>query len=153
MSFVFWFAHSFQTKVEGHRQQCRGHFQCLLLENFVFWYCSLLIGSASSVECNPSGCGIVLLDYVTSIFLMLCDDQKCSPTQDRKGGKIQKFESSLICVVIAEGSTNALPVFTSILAHFCIPVSLHNNNVRLRCLINDILWLALEFSCFVVIIV
>ena len=56
-----------------------------------------------------------------------------------KGGKLQKSESSLICVVIAEGSTNALPLFTSILAHFCILVSLHNKNVLLRCLINDIL--------------
>ena len=35
-----------------------------------------------------------------------------------KGGKLQKSESSLICVVIAEGSANALPVFISILAHF-----------------------------------
>ena len=26
----------------------RGHFQCLLLENFVFWHCLVLIGSASS---------------------------------------------------------------------------------------------------------
>ena len=30
-----------------------------------------------------------------------------------KGGKLQKSESSLICVIIAEGSTNALPVSTS----------------------------------------
>ena len=49
-----------------------------------------------------------------------------------KGGKLQKSESSLICVIIADGSTNALPVSTSILAHFCIPVSLHNKNVLLR---------------------
>ena len=51
-----------------------------------------------------------------------------------KGGKLQKSESSLICVVIAEGSTNALQVSISILAHFCIPVSLRNKNVLLRCL-------------------
>ena len=51
-----------------------------------------------------------------------------------KGGKLQKSESSLICVVIAEGSTNDLPVSISILAHFCIPVSLRNKNVLLRCL-------------------
>ena len=44
-----------------------------------------------------------------------------------KGGKLQKPESSLICVIKAEGSTNGLPVFTSIPAHFCIPVSLYNN--------------------------
>ena len=56
-----------------------------------------------------------------------------------KGGKLQKSESSLICVVVAEGSTHALPVFTSILANFCVPVSLHNKNVLLRRLINDIL--------------
>ena len=32
-----------------------------------------------------------------------------------KGGKLQKSESCLICVVIAEGSTNALTVLVSIL--------------------------------------
>ena len=35
----------------------RDHFQCLLLENFVFWQCSLLIGSDSSLEYNQSGWG------------------------------------------------------------------------------------------------
>ena len=45
-----------------------------------------------------------------------------------KGGKLQKSRSSLICVIIAEGSTNALPVSTSIPADFCIPVSLYNKN-------------------------
>ena len=70
-----------------------------------------------------------------------------------KGGKLQKSEFSLICVIIAEGSTNALPVSTSILAHFCIPVSLYDKNVLLRCLINVILQLVIEFFCFVVIIV
>ena len=63
------------------------------------------------------------------------------------------LESSLICVVFAEGSANAIPVFISILAHFCIPVSLHNQNVLLRCLINDILSLVKEFFYVVVIIV
>ena len=70
-----------------------------------------------------------------------------------KGGKSQRSESSLLCVIIAEGSTNALPVSTSILAHFCIPVCLHNKNVHLRCLINHVLWLAIEFFYFIVIIV
>ena len=69
-----------------------------------------------------------------------------------KGSKLQKSESSLICVIMAERSTNALPVSTSILAHFCISVSLYNKNV-LRCLINDILWLVIKFFNFVVIIV
>ena len=81
---------------------------------------------SSSLECNQSGCGVVHLGYARSISWMLC----C---------KLQRSESSLICVVIAEGSTNALPVSINILAHFCIPVSLHNKNVLLRCLINGIL--------------
>ena len=70
---------------EGRRSLSanRDHFQCLLLENFVFWRCSLLIGSASSLECNQSGCGVVHLSYAMSIFWMPCDDQICSPTQDR----------------------------------------------------------------------
>ena len=49
-----------------------------------------------------------------------------------KAGKLKKSKTSLICVVIAEGSTTALPVSTSITAHFCFPVSLHNKNVLLR---------------------
>ena len=61
----------------------RGHFQCLLLENFVFWHCSLLIGNTSSLVCNQTAFGVVHLGYARSIFCMLCDDQKCSPTQDR----------------------------------------------------------------------
>ena len=70
-----------------------------------------------------------------------------------KGGKLQQSESSLICVVIAEeGPTIALPVSTSVPAHFCIQVSLYNKNVLLRCLINDILQLVIEFFYFVVVI-
>ena len=53
-----------------------GHFQCLILENFMFRQCSLLIGSASSLEYNQSGCGVVHLGCARSIFWMLCDDQK-----------------------------------------------------------------------------
>ena len=70
-----------------------------------------------------------------------------------KVDKLQKSESSLICVIIAEGSTNALPVSTGTPAHFYIPVSLYNKNVLLRCLINDILQLVIEFFCFVAIVV
>ena len=70
-----------------------------------------------------------------------------------KGGKLQEPESSLICVVIAEGSADALPVFINILAHFCIAVSLHKKNALLRFLINDILQLVTEFFYIVVIIV
>ena len=46
---------------EGRRSSSAscGHFQCLLLENFVIWHCSLLTGSASSQDCNHSGCGVV----------------------------------------------------------------------------------------------
>ena len=43
----------------------RGHVQCLLLENFVFWKYSCLVGSASSLECNQSGC-VVHLGYARS---------------------------------------------------------------------------------------
>ena len=68
VNLVFWLGRSSLTR--------RGHFQCLPLENFVFWQCSLLIGSASSLECNQSNCGVVHLGYARSIFWMLCDDKK-----------------------------------------------------------------------------
>ena len=115
------------------------HFQCLLMENFVFWQCSPMIGSASSLECNQSGCGVVHLGYATSIFWMLCDDQMCSPTQGP-----QRWQTPEVGVLShlchhCRRSTNALPVSTSILAHFCTSVTLYIKNVLLRCLINDIL--------------
>ena len=46
-----------------------------------------------------------------------------------KHGKLQKSESSLICVILAEGSTNALPVFTSILpsALYCPQTDTEDN--------------------------
>ena len=45
--------------------------------------------------------------------------EDCSYIKNRlRGGRFQKSESSVICVVIAEGSANALPVFMSIHAHF-----------------------------------
>ena len=70
---------------EGGRSSSASHdhFQCLFLENVVFWHCSLLIGSASSLECNQSGCGVVHLGYAMSTFRMPCNDQMCSQTQDR----------------------------------------------------------------------
>ena len=58
-------------------------FSRLLLENFVFWQCSLLIGSASSLECNQSGCGVVHLGYAMSIFWMLCNDQMCTSSEQQ----------------------------------------------------------------------
>ena len=33
----------------------RDHFQCLLPENYMFWHCSLLIGSTSSLKYNQTG--------------------------------------------------------------------------------------------------
>ena len=76
---AFWF---FLGECWMSSSASRGHFQCLLLENFLSWHCSLLIGSASSLECNQSSC-VVKLCCARSIFWMLCDDQKRSPTQDR----------------------------------------------------------------------
>ena len=89
---------------------------------------------------------VINLVVVLPIWAMPCPSSGCfvmtkcvHQLKIIKGGKLQKFEPSLICVIIAEGSTNALPVSTSIPAHFCIPVSLYNKNVLIRCLINDIL--------------
>ena len=77
--FAYWF---FSGRGGKSSSASRGHFQCLLLENFLFWHCSLLIGSAFSLWCNQSGWVVVHLGYARSIFWMLCDDQKRSPTQD-----------------------------------------------------------------------
>ena len=73
----------FSGKGRRSSSASRDHFQCLLLESFVFRHCSHLIRSTSSLECNQSGCGVVHLGYAMSIFWMLCDDQMCSPTQGR----------------------------------------------------------------------
>ena len=70
-----------------------------------------------------------------------------------KGGKLQESESSLICFIIAAGSSKPLPVFMNILANNCISVFLHNKNVLLQYLVNDILLLVIEFTYFIVIIV
>ena len=69
---------------EGGRSSSasHGHFQCLLLENFMLWQCSLLTGSTSSLGCTQSGCSVVHLGYAMSIFWMPCDNQKYSSTQD-----------------------------------------------------------------------
>ena len=95
-----------------------GHFQCLLQEDFVFSHCSFLIGSASSLECNQSGCGVVHLGDARPSFGYFVVTKSVRQHKIGKGDKLQKSESSLICVIIAEGSTHALPVFTSVLAHF-----------------------------------
>ena len=59
-SCVFWLADFFSGKGGRSSSASRDHFQCLLLESFVFWQCSLLIGSASPLECNQSSCGVWL---------------------------------------------------------------------------------------------
>ena len=104
--------------------------QCLLLENFVFWQCSLLIGSTFARECNQSDCGVVHLGYAKSIFWMISDNETWKIV---KSGELQKSESSLISVVIAEGSADAL----------------HNKNVLLRCLMSGILLLVISIFYFV----
>ena len=57
-AFSCWF---FSDEDEISSPASQGHFQCLVLENFVFLQCSLLIGSTSSLECNQSDCGVVHL--------------------------------------------------------------------------------------------
>ena len=94
----------FSGKGRRSSSASRDHFQCLLLENFVFWLCSLLIGRASSLECN--------LVVVLPIWAMPCPSsgffvmtKSVCRHKIVRGGKLQKSESSLISVVIAEGST------------------------------------------------
>ena len=66
---------------------------------------------------------LVHLGYARTILWSVCQHKII------KGGKLQKSESSPICVVLAEGSTNALPVFTSILpsALYCPQTDTEDN--------------------------
>ena len=82
-SCVFWLADFFSGKGRRSSSASHDHFQWLLLKNFMFWRCLLLIGSTSSLECNQPGCDVVHLGYAMSIFWMPCGDQMCSLTQDR----------------------------------------------------------------------
>ena len=134
---VFWLADSFQAMVEGH------HRQVVITSNGRSWKTSSSGTIHSWSEALPHW-NVINLIVVLSIWAMSGPSSGCfvmtkSVRQHKivKGGKLQKSEFSLICIVIAEGSTKALPVSTSILAHFCIPVSLHNKNVLLGCQIND----------------
>ena len=99
----------FSGKGRRSSSASRDHFQCLLLESFVFRHCSHLIRSTSSLECN--------LVVVLPIWAMPCPSsgffvmtKSVCRHKIVRGGKLQKSESSLICVVTAEGSTNVLPV-------------------------------------------
>ena len=133
----FWFDSFSETKVKGHHQQV------VVAPNVCSWKTSCSGDVHSWSEALPH-LNVINLVVVLSIWAMPCPSSGCLVTtkfvrQHKivKGGKLRKSESSLICVIIAEGSENALPVFISILAHFCIPVSLPNKNVFLRCLINE----------------
>ena len=113
-SCVFWLADSFSDEDGKLSSASRGHFQCLLLENLVFWQCSLLIGSASSLD-------VINLAVVLSIWAMpgpsfggFVTTKSVGHDKIARGGKLQESESSLICVIIAGGSANALPLFISI---------------------------------------
>ena len=105
------------------------HFKCLLPENFVFWQCSLPIGSASSLECNQSDFGVVHLDYARSIFWMLCDDQSVRQHKIVKGGKVQEswvlshlfFHYRRVCRCLASFHKHLCPLQHS--------NPLHNKNV------------------------
>ena len=116
-SCVFWFADSFSGEGGRSSSASCSHFQCVFLENFVFWHCSFLIGSASSLGCNQSGCGViwVLLRPFSGWFVMT---KSVGRRKIVKGGKLQKSESSIIYVVIAEGSTYGLLVFFEILSNY-----------------------------------
>ena len=139
---VCWF---FLTKVEGHQQ---------VVVTSSVWSWKICVQamftpdrkSMSSLECNQSGCGVVQVHLLGALWW-----PKVFANTRLKVANSRSLESSLICVIFAEGSTNALPVFINILGHFYIPVSLHNKSV-FQCLIIDTLWLVIEFFCFVVIV-
>ena len=71
----------------------------------------------SSLECNQSGCGVAI--WAMPGPSSGCFEMTKSVRQHQhnfvKGGKLQKSESSLSCVLIAEGSTNALHVSTKVI--------------------------------------
>ena len=133
-SCVFWLANFFQAKAEGRHQQV------VITSIVCSWKASCSGNVHSWSEVLPHQ-NVINLFVVLSIWAIPCPSSGCFVMTKYvrqhkvvKGGKLQKSESYLICVVIAEGSTTALPISTSIPAHFCIPVSLCNKNVLLRCL-------------------
>ena len=78
----------------------------------MFWQCSLLFGSASSLKCNQSASGVVHLGLPSpSSGRFVKTKNVCQHKIVIKGGTLQESESSLLCFVIAEGSANALLVF------------------------------------------
>ena len=111
----------------------------------MFWQCSLLIGSASSLECNQSSCGVVHLGYARSIFWMLCDDQKCSPTQDRNRWQTPEVRVQPHLCRHYRRVRKCLVSFHNYPCPFLLSSLLHNKNVLLWCLINDILQLVKDF--------
>ena len=109
-SCVFWLADSFQAKVKGHHQQV------VVTSSVCSWKTSCSGNVHSWSEALPHW-NIINLAVVLSIWAMLSPSPGCfvmtkSVCQHKtaKDGKLQKSESSLICVVIAEGSANALLV-------------------------------------------
>ena len=120
---MFWLADSFQATVEDPHQQvvvtskvcswktsCSGTFTLDRKRFLTRFYQS---GCVLSIWAMP--------DPSSGYFVMTKSVRRHKIV---KGGKLQMSDSSLIYVVIAEGSTNALPVSTSIPAHCCIPVPL-----------------------------
>ena len=102
-----------QAKAEGYHQQV------MITFNVCSWKTSCSGNVHSWSEALPHQ-NVINLVVVSSIWAMPCPSSGCfvmtkSVRQHKilKGGKLQKSESFLICVIIAEGSTNALPVSTS----------------------------------------
>ena len=80
----------FQAKAEGHHQRVVITSNVCVLENFVFWQCSILIGSTSSLECTQSGCGVVHLGYARSSSGCFVVSKSVSQHMIVKSGKLKK---------------------------------------------------------------
>ena len=130
-------ANSFQAKVACHHQQV------MVTSNVCSWKTSCSGNVHSWSEALPHQ-NVINLVVVLSIWAMPCPSSDAlwwpnmfANTRSSKVANSRSLGPLSFVSSLQKGPQNALPVSTSVLAHFCIPVSLHNKNMLLLCLIND----------------
>ena len=121
----------------------RDRSQCQLLGSFLFWLCWCLFGSvfwsgSIMLWCSPSGlCQVHRLDG-------LCDAKMLFSTRFLVDGKLQKLKASVTGDLIPAWSSCTTTVYLSILSNLGIPVTLYNEHILFRDLVDEFLKLLVE---------